>query len=283
MPLRLKCLISLIIALLASIAWIKPIDQSTDAIVTEHLKNAAVTFAAARLLNGAISVVQGTELSIEPVGIGVTFKAGEILDPVNDMVERFSWVMLASTTSLGIQKLLIQMISAHWFNIMLSSMAGLLVIALWIPKAIPRTQLWFTKLFALLIVVRFALTIVVLANHLLQIHFLEEQQQQATEHLQMTTQAIEDFQQQQIEQSQEEKSFIESLRDRWDQVSQQLNPSKQFEVLQAKANQAIEDMMLLIASFLLQTVLLPLLFLWILVKISGFIMRFEALPARTLS
>ncbi|WP_027709176.1 hypothetical protein [Zooshikella ganghwensis] len=283
MPLRLKCLISFIIILLTSIAWIKPIDQSTDAIVTEHLKSAAVTFAAARLLNGAISVVQGTELSIEPVGIGLTFKAGEILDPVNDMVERFSWVMLASTTSLGIQKLLIQMISAQWFNIMLSTMAALLIFAIWIPRAIPRTQLWFTKLFSLLIVVRFALTIVVLANHLLQVHFLAEQQQQATEHLQMTTQAIEDFQQQHMEASQEDKSFMDSLRDRWNQVSQQLNPSKQFEALHAKANQAIEDMMLLIASFLLQTVLLPLLFLWVLVKVSGFIMRFEAFPAKTLT
>jgi hypothetical protein len=35
------------------------------------------------------------------------------LDPVNDLVERFSWVMMAATVSLGIQNVLLD-ISTWW-------------------------------------------------------------------------------------------------------------------------------------------------------------------------
>ena len=42
-----------------------------------------------------------------PAGVGVTLSIGELLDPFNDMVERFSWVMLLTSVSLGIQKILL--------------------------------------------------------------------------------------------------------------------------------------------------------------------------------
>ena len=70
-------------------------------------KRALLVFAVSRGLNGVISVAQGTEVAVEPVGIGLNFKPGEILDPINDLVERFSWVMLASSASFGIQRVLL--------------------------------------------------------------------------------------------------------------------------------------------------------------------------------
>ncbi|HEC72775.1 MAG TPA: hypothetical protein ENI26_00190, partial [Methylophaga aminisulfidivorans] len=64
-------------------------------------------FALARGLNGVISVAQGTELSVEPMGVGVTLTPGQILDPLNDMVEQFSTVLLIASASLGIQKIVL--------------------------------------------------------------------------------------------------------------------------------------------------------------------------------
>ena len=65
-----------------------------------------IAFGLARALNGAISVIQGTELELHPAGVGVSFAPGQLIDPINDLVERFSWLMLASSTSLGVQKIL---------------------------------------------------------------------------------------------------------------------------------------------------------------------------------
>jgi len=62
----------------------------------------------ARGFNAVVSVFQESEVQLEPAGVGVSLALGQALDPINDLVERFSWVMLASLTSLGIQKFLIE-------------------------------------------------------------------------------------------------------------------------------------------------------------------------------
>ncbi len=41
---------------------------------------------------------------------------GEVLDPINDLVEQFSLVMLASMTSLGIQKILLNFVTNDIYN-----------------------------------------------------------------------------------------------------------------------------------------------------------------------
>ena len=41
-----------------------------------------------------------------PAGVGVTITAGEILDPLNDLIERFSWLVLMASASLGTQLVL---------------------------------------------------------------------------------------------------------------------------------------------------------------------------------
>ena len=96
---------------LVTIAVVVSSVTSVDRYAREDLdslfRRALVTFALARTLNGLISVVQGTEVALQPAGIGVTLTPGEILDPVNDLVERFSWIMLAATISLGIQQVLL--------------------------------------------------------------------------------------------------------------------------------------------------------------------------------
>ena len=86
---------------------------------------ALITFAAARALDGAISLAQGTEIALQPAGVGVTVSAGELLDPVNDLVEQFSSLMLIATTSLGLQNMLLR-VSQWW---VLGALLGLLTVA----------------------------------------------------------------------------------------------------------------------------------------------------------
>ena len=84
-----------------------------DARAIERVRHAifggAFAFAMARGLNGVISVAQGTSVAIQPAGVGVMLAPGELLDPVNDLVEQFSTVMLFASASLGLQRLLIGM------------------------------------------------------------------------------------------------------------------------------------------------------------------------------
>ena len=60
-----------------------------------------------------ISVVQGTQVSVQPGGVGVTFTPGQALDPINDLVEQFSLLMLGASVSFGVQLALIKF-GAYW-------------------------------------------------------------------------------------------------------------------------------------------------------------------------
>ena len=77
--------------------------------------NGAIVLAVARTLNGVISVAQGTEVALEPGGVGVNLTVGQILDPVNDLIERFSAVMLVASSSLGLQNILLVM--TGWWGV----------------------------------------------------------------------------------------------------------------------------------------------------------------------
>ena len=106
-----------IAALMASLLLIAtvvspPFNEDAADVTDRHFTQAMLVFGSAKALNGVISVAQGTEVGPP----GITVAIGEILDPINDLVEQFSWVMLASMTSLGIQKILMQIVSAPFFN-----------------------------------------------------------------------------------------------------------------------------------------------------------------------
>ena len=90
-----------LVAIMVACSWLSPFDTTANAQLDAGLKRAAATYASARLLNGAISVVQGTQISAAPAGMGMTFAPGEILDPLNDLVEQFSQVMLVAINDLG--------------------------------------------------------------------------------------------------------------------------------------------------------------------------------------
>lgn len=84
-------------------------DLKTDEHLTELSIKAGTAYGIARGLNGIISVVQGSDVNVW---------VGEILDPINDIVEKFSTIMLISLSSIGLQLLIHRIgiaLSVRWF------------------------------------------------------------------------------------------------------------------------------------------------------------------------
>ena len=133
----LKIFITVLLLLLAFFSVSKlfdtfSIDSFGERYTEEGLTRSLAAFGIAKGLNGLISVVQGTEVAVEPVGVGVILTPGQILDPVNDLIERFSWVMLVCTTSLGIQSILLSIFSSFYFSITVALTLFLFVLFIWI-------------------------------------------------------------------------------------------------------------------------------------------------------
>lgn len=83
------------------------------AYVTDFLTTASerslVIFAIARGINGVISVIQSAEVGFS-FAVSASLAPGEILDPINDLIERFSLVMLVASASLWIFRFLSELI-----------------------------------------------------------------------------------------------------------------------------------------------------------------------------
>ena len=149
-------------------------DDASENYADEALKRALVTFAVARGLNGVISVAQGTEVAVEPGGVGVNFTVGQILDPINDLVEQFSSVMLVAASSLGLQKVLLTM-TGWWGATLLFVVAAVVLagVAWWPGGARAAAESVAIRVFLVLAFVRFALPVLIIGTHIVFSAFLE--------------------------------------------------------------------------------------------------------------
>jgi len=257
--------------LLAAILSVTPfVDQRASAEFEQLFQRAFFTFALARTINGVISVVQGTEVALQPAGVGLTLTPGEILDPVNDLVERFSWIMMGATISLGIQNVLLD-VSAWWLiQALVTVLAVWLLIRLWYPGQGSRVRgVLLKRVLLLLLFLRFAVPVMLLANDLLYQQFLEHRYQQSTEIITLAGQELEQLRQEaEVENADvQNESMLDSITQVWSKTVDSMDLSGRLESMQAQAADVIEHLVQLSVVFILQTGLLPIAFLWVFLEI----------------
>src|SRR5690606_17158379 len=71
------------------LSWLGVLDSISDDYLNSSLVQATAAFASARALNAVISMLQGTEVSLLVLSLSV----GELLDPLDDLVEQYSTLM----------------------------------------------------------------------------------------------------------------------------------------------------------------------------------------------
>lgn len=260
-----RWLLSLVL-LLAAILSVTPfMDQRAAEDYDQLFQRAFITFALARTLNGVISVVQGTEIALQPAGVGVTLTPGEILDPVNDLVERFSWIMMGATISLGVQNVLLD-ISAWWvIQVLVTALAAVLLIRLWYPgRGRQLNRILFRRVFPLLLFIRFAVPVMLIANDLLYQQFLEQRYQQSSEIITEAGQELEQINaEENVEATQDgDAGILNSITRAWSSTVDSIDLSARLKRMQSRAADVIEHLIQLSVVFILQTALLPVAFLW---------------------
>ena len=171
-------LLSIFTLMLLILAWTNAVDTAAIEYVNNSLVDAGLIFATARGINAVISVLQGTEID----ALFITITVGELLDPINDLIERFSAIMLAALGVLVVLKLMLEIVGHDAFNILLTVVAVIAIGAL----ALNRRDLYQlgAKLLIITIVFRFGLSFVAFATEIVDETFLldrEKKQQQSME------------------------------------------------------------------------------------------------------
>ncbi len=260
MPSIRRFALALFMLVAVACAWLAPLDAPATQQVDAGLKRALVSFASARALNAVISVAQGTALSVQPLGVGVTLTPGQLLDPVNDLVEKFSTLMLAASVAFGVQKALIAM-GGYW----LISLA-LTAVALgwaWLHFRRQAPPVWLSRALVILLMLRFAVPVVTLGTDLLWQKFLAPDY--AASQLQIDSSSAQADRLGPPVAAPGNPGVLDRMKG-W--LSDTADVKARFEALKLAAEQATDHIIRLIVIFLLQTLVIPLLLLWALYALA---------------
>lgn len=180
---RLQMNVTVAFVLLAvMLSWYEPLSDKAATYVDDGLTRSLLSFASARALNGVISVFQGTEVVVQPFGLGISLALGEILDPINDLVEAFSSVMLTATVAFGIQKLLLA-IGSNWAVSAFVTGVALIWSLLFLKDRAPR---WLSQLLVVLVFVRFVMPVTLISSGYIFDHLAAGEYRQSQSELDKT-------------------------------------------------------------------------------------------------
>ncbi|MDR3347239.1 MAG: hypothetical protein LBN32_01360 [Helicobacteraceae bacterium] len=244
-------------------ALFEPIDTRAESYLERAVTNAAITYGTIRGIHAIIAIFKGTQIH-PPFA---TIALGEALDPVQDLIERFSDVLLMAIVSLGAQRFLMEIGQMIGVSLFVSIASLLLLLGLWIHKARERLMMWGARLIVLGLAARLIIPLLAYGAFIVGEVFLESRYSEA--------QSAIDAQQTEIKLNslpavQEEQGFIDKIKGL---VSTEAF-SRQIEEFKERAENLAKSMITLFTLFVFQTLIFPLISLWILVKLFfGFLPR----------
>lgn len=240
-----RTIAAVFVIVMVALSSTRLLDDYVDDYTTESIKHAALTYATARGINALVSMVQSSEVE---AGIGIvsgSMTIGELLDPLNDMIERFSTVMTWVLASLAGQKVLL-LVASHEMFLYLVAVLGVSALLL-LFYAAPRAQNLVFRAFLVVIFLRFALGLAVALNSGVDYLFLEKQ-------IEASDREIEKFQSSIIEIDGDEEIDALGVREAvlsfWSSLS--------LDQLNQRISQGIENFINLVAIYVLKTILFPL-------------------------
>lgn len=264
-----------VVLLFSAGARLPALDATTDAYFREAITKAGVAYATCRVINASVSIVKESSLQLEPAGVGLSLAVGQALDPIDDMIERLSDVIVTAITSLGVQKLTYE-ISVSLAPPLIALCLFALSILIWFENArLASLQKLTMQILLLLAVARFCLPISSMANGYVQKHYFEEQISAANNELALGSvelDKLKDFSLPEID------GFLGTIENSASFLKQKSILFKNALVnTVSNMGSIIENLLkltfLYVGIFVIQVIILPLLSFWFLMKTANTLFR----------
>lgn len=237
------------------------LDAEADDYFARTTAQAALAYGTVRGVNAVVSVLKESEIELSPAGVGLNLAAGQVLDPIDDLTERLSSVLVTALVSLGLQKLLLE-IGALVPLKAAAAVAALLLLPLWLwPRSHPLNQL-LLKSCLVLMILRTLLPLSSLASDALYRHLLQQDIVEAENRLawfaagqqELSTLSATDNDGLLSALSKDAKARILRARNLYDRISGSVD-----EIIQA----LLQLTVLYVSLFILQVLVIPLVSLWL--------------------
>lgn len=262
--------LTVLLLAVAAINFTATLDKQAEAPINDAFERALITYGVVRGINAVVSVIQGTEIAIEPAGVGVILTPGEMFDPVNDLIERFSLIVLIASTSLGAQKILVGIGATVLVQIAVAFALSIQLASLWRPTLL--ASKWGAALLRvslLLILLRFLIPTTVLLNDIVYEHYLDQQYTESYTQLEQTRTEVKALQDSEADPlpEQTEGGILDQIGRLYDRTAQRINVDARLAEYEQRLANASEQIIDLIVVFVLQTLIFPLLLLWLGLKV----------------
>jgi hypothetical protein len=254
----------LMCALLAYSPWL---DQHADSVLGSAIISTLTLYASVRGVDAVVSSLAGTELLLTPVGIGVTFAPGELLDPVNDLIEQLADVLLWGLALMGVERLGLGLLGSVWVRVGSALLlTGAAALWWWQPQwQWPRVL---RKLIFLLVLLRVLLPLTAIASEWIAQQVVQARMENAQTALVTMSQQLSQAQSQaaatndQVNAAPEDDpSLLERLETVTRTVSESLNIEARIDGLSQRLEAGVQHAIDLLALVILRALLFPALFL----------------------
>jgi hypothetical protein len=246
------------------------LDQQSDTYFSSTLKTTTLAYATTRGINAVVSVLKESEIDVAPAGVGLTIAAGQILDPIDDMTERLSDVIVLAIISLGIQKIGFELGQAVTFKLVALLML-LFIPVIWLnlrkPSAVLRLVVGISYI---LLALRFLLPLSSLLNQYLYDELFQEQIAASTATLSVLSS---DYKELSSLETEENKGFISSMTGGASRKIQQTKQiwSRVIDNAETIVTALLTLMTLYVGVFVMQVLLIPLSMLGLLLLLANYV------------
>jgi len=257
-------IITVVVIILAiTLSWLPALNITAKEHIDAGLQRSLVSFATARALNAAISAAQGTEAAFQPLGVGITLTPGQVLDPLNDLVETFSDLMLLASVAFGVHKILLA-IGSEIVVAGLVTGVGLLWLALRLTRDTVPPIL--SNVLLILLLIRFAVPAMVITSDVLFDHFLADTYKGSQQLLDDSSNALPDVD---VENAQltnnvvedEPEKILASILGSFTLPNITI-PKNPVQSIKQKAAESVSHIIDVIVVFILHVLVIPVLALW---------------------
>ena len=250
---------------------IPALDSKADNYFSEAITKAGLAYATCRVVNASVSIVKESDLQLEPGGIGLSLAVGQVLDPIDDMTERLSDVLVTAITSLGVQKLAYE-ISQFLAPPIIAVFLLMMSILIWFQnERVVRIREVTLRILIILVVARFCLPLSSMGNEFIQKNFFDDQISKANRELALGSAELDKLKELSLP---EFNGFLGTIEK---STSFLKRSSKEFKNAIGKTvsnmGEIIESLLnltfLYVGVFLIQVIILPVLTFWFLVKTTN--------------
>jgi len=267
-PTLRRCAFPVILALVVLCAWLHPLDNLASDKVDQGFNRALTSFATARLVGAVISVAQGTDVDVQPFGVGVKLAVGQALHPVSELIAEFAELMLAATVIFGAMKILLLIGGSAGVSLALTVAAAAAGITHWRTRRLP---VWAWRFLAVLVLIRFALPVVMVGSDMVFKEFMADDYTASQSALSGSTGKLEANAV--LPDNSVSEGGVAQRAKEW--LAKNIDVSGRIDALKQSAAQITSHIIKLIVVFLLQTLVIPLLLFWALYRLL-----MSMLPAR---